>query len=379
MRMRVSERLFRPLRLGAVSAVGAFGILATVERAIGVDASVASFLLLLGISVLVGAATFLTVRRRFIDVKSSGDSLANNASQLGFVIRRELGPSYGASFDELVQDYRGQIRDLRDQLRAACLTSHDAVKIEVHGPLRVFDPNAAGGPVLTYPGSLLVDQVLVTNKAFEAFLKENPDWQPEKVAERYGVPYFLAEFIDGRSPSDKWDHPVVWVSWFAAAAYCNWRSRADECREVYAFHDPFTVTSDLLADGWRLPTVAEWESVARLGFDPQLVLDPTRANYGLHYRGTTAVGRFPSHSASGPSVFDVFGNVKQWCQDADPRIPANRAFKGASWMDPPRSLRVDATGGLPPQNTNPDFGFRCVRMLIPHHALSGNEGRPTRA
>ena len=133
-------------------------------------------------------------------------------------------------------------------------------------------------------------------------------------------------------------------------------------RQVYTFEDDHRVVADLSANGWRLPTVTEWTTAAQSGEAAEITIDPTKTNYGLHYRGTTAVGRFLPFPPSERPVYDILGNVTQWCQDADIGRLSHRSFKGASWMDHPKHLRMDTTGSLPPENTNPDFGFRCVRV-----------------
>ena len=230
------------------------------------------------------------------------------------------------------------------------------------GPIKCLESVPADVTPPDYPGIFLIDPIPVTNRSFEKFLQANADWNPDLVAERYAVPYFLSEFVEGKPPADKWDHPVVWVSWYAAAAYCNWRSKDEGLHEVYTFRDHEHVITDLTANGWRLPTVAEWEAVAGDEGVVSRLLDPQRANFGLHYRGTTPVARFLPFPPDHFHVYDILGNVKQWCQDADVDYPENRRFKGASWMDPAQLVRVDRTGSLPPQNTNPDFGFRCARV-----------------
>lgn len=150
-----------------------------------------------------------------------------------------------------------QIGKLQEQLSGPRLPDK-AVQIE-------------GGPLLEAEPELLldgysIDPFPVTNYEFSLFLSKEPEWADKSWVERkYGIPYYLCEFRDGKYPEDKWDHPVVWVNWFAAATFCNWRSRRDDLKDVYRFESPSEVKADLQANGWRLPTEAEWEQAARGG------------------------------------------------------------------------------------------------------------------
>ncbi len=102
----------------------------------------------------------------------------------------------------------------------------------------------------------------------------------------------------GRSSSQQgaMNHPVVWVSWHDAMAYCVWLT--DCLREWSGTPEPLATL--LRAEGWRviLPSEAEWEKVAR-GTDGRVYPwsnepDPNRANYGETGMNTTsAVGCFP--------------------------------------------------------------------------------------
>ena len=271
-----------------------------------------------------------------------------------------------------IAHYQNTIRRLQDQLRGRRVSANPVL---VEGGPFVGLPKQSGiGDILI--DSFLIDAFPVTNQEFERFIAESEEWNAAAIYKKYGIPYYLCEFLGNVAREDRWDHPVVWVNWYAAAAFCNWRSATEGRVAVYVFRSPTDVQADLFADGWRLPTESEWEMAARAGSAADGPwngnVNPTQANYGHCYRGTTSVGRF---EPNGLGVFDMIGNVKEWCHDwySDkyPTFPATnpsgpetgrfKVFRGASFMGGKELLRFAQRGKLPPENTNPDFGFRCVR------------------
>jgi formylglycine-generating enzyme required for sulfatase activity len=271
-----------------------------------------------------------------------------------------------------IVDYQNTIRKLQDQLRGR-RASVSPLLVE-GGLLRRQRKNSGVGDILIAP--FLIDVFPVTNQEFGRFITESEEWNAAGIYKKYGIPYYLCDFRGNVAPEDKWDHPVVWVNWYAAAAFCNWRSTTEGRGAVYVFRSPTDVGSDLTLDGWRLPTEAEWEIAARAGTETEDPwngdVNPTQANYGHCYRETTSVGRFEPNALG---IFDMLGNVKEWCHDwySDKRPSARvrnpsgpftgrfKIFRGASFMDGKELLRFAQRGKLPPENTNPDFGFRCVR------------------
>ena len=196
------------------------------------------------------------------------------------------------------------------------------------------------------------------------------------------------------------------VSWFGAAAYANWRS-AQQGREPS--YDLSIWECDFEANGYRLPTEAEWEYAARGGYHPECTevpepycrypwgdtIDGSNANYensGDPYEAgdwpwTTPVGYYDGNQtppgedmANGYGLYDMAGNVYDLCwdryrenwysqQDAsedDTRGPdsgTDRVGRGCCWYADSSYLRCAGRDcGQPSQGVNM-VGFRCVRSF----------------
>jgi formylglycine-generating enzyme required for sulfatase activity len=160
--------------------------------------------------------------------------------------------------------------------------------------------------------------------------------------------------------------PVAGVTWFDAEAFCRWLTRATGA-------------------ACQLPSEAQWEAAARGG----LVGQPYpwgaqapradgvyRANYHTEipgatgFRFTAPVGSFP---ANGYGLFDMAGNVSEWCLDryvpvrtGGPFKPGVlRLLKGGSFISGARDLRCAARQSAPPAYADGYIGFRVVRLAHP--------------
>jgi formylglycine-generating enzyme required for sulfatase activity len=172
-------------------------------------------------------------------------------------------------------------------------------------------------------------------------------------------------------------HPMVFVSWFGAAAYCNWKSAQDGLVPVY---DPTNNWSAIPGgDGYRLPTEAEWRKAAAwdanaavfraygTGSDGISAGDANYLNSGDGFETnvvrTCPIGAYPTLSAYG--LRDASGNVWEWCQDfydaagSNPSVDPH-AVRGGGWGNLSRELSAGTRGGNKPGQVKDSVGFRIV-------------------
>ena len=216
-----------------------------------------------------------------------------------------------------------------------------------------------------YLDAFHIDRYEVTNAQYKKFIDANPQWQKGRIPRKYHDGDYLKHWAGNEYPPDKGNHPVVYVSWYAAMAYAQWQ-------------------------GKRLPTEAEWEKAAR-GADYRYIpgmirLDADKANYGENVGDTTVVGTYPANEYG---LYDMRGNVWEWCLDeynadfyaASPRhnpiaggtvdnilsdwtnVKSVRVLRGGSWVSHAKFVRVSDRTRFTPKITNKARGFRCVRSV----------------
>lgn len=178
----------------------------------------------------------------------------------------------------------------------------------------------------------------------------------------------LYEQVMGEGPSTPHGDrlPVEGVSWTDAVRFCDALSVREGLRPAYRApaDDAGAPDWDRAADGYRLPTEAEWEHACRAGttearYGPLDEIAWHRGNSGerLHEVG----GRRPNDWG----LHDMLGNVWEWCWDVyDPEVYGSyRVLRGGGWFDEHWSCRASVRRRSHPTLRIDDVGFRLARTL----------------
>ncbi len=223
-------------------------------------------------------------------------------------------------------------------------------------------------PVHTvYVNSFYIDKYEVTNEEYKRFIDANPWWRKDRILGKYHDGDYLKHWTGNRYPYGKGNHPVIWVSWYAAMAYAQWK-------------------------GKRLPTEAEWEKAARGGLVNNYLsgglVNSQTANYDRNVGSTTRVGNYQANSYG---LYDMVGNVSEWCLDAyssnfyansarrNPvaggsihsivsnfrSLTAARVLRGGSWSSSASYVRIAYRSNNSLVRTSNTTGFRCVKPFAP--------------
>lgn len=171
--------------------------------------------------------------------------------------------------------------------------------------------------------------------------------------------------VTGERPSEvRGDRlPVEDVSWWDAVRFCNALSHREGLAPAYRLDgDGEGIEWDPAADGYRLPTEAEWEYACRAG--------TTGPRYGpldeiAWYRGNS---REQVHEVGGRQpnawgLYDMLGNVWDWCWDIydAEAYGSYRVLRGGGWLDEHWSCRASVRRRSHPTFRVDDVGFRVAR------------------
>ena len=208
------------------------------------------------------------------------------------------------------------------------------------------------------------------------------------------------------------NHPVHSVSWWDVVKWCNARSEREGLTPVYRNADGTVFktgttapTANWSANGYRLPTEAEWEKAARGGLSGQRFpwgneINHSHANYRANgsaytydtspyttwtYHPTYNDGTMPytspvgSFAPNGYGLYDMAGNVREWNWDwyaastytegaSDPKGPASgsyRVLRGGSWFNFAFFCRSASRFNFIPGSRSINLGVRPARSSVP--------------
>ena len=254
------------------------------------------------------------------------------------------------------------------------------------------------------------DFILIKGGTFQMGSPDSEDWRSnDEVLHSVTVsPFYMASHevtqqewreVTGKNPSSfTGDNlPVESITWLEAVEFCNALSRKEGKTPVYTVSDGGrTVTWDRGADGYRLPTEAEWEFAARAGtttpFYSKRVPGADDVNFYGHYpyqieqnyfndsvletqpgvyRGKTLpVGSFKPNPWG---LYDIYGNVGEWCFDyygdysasnqtnpAGPDSGTRRVYRGGGWNDFGKNLRSAYRAAMQQSSSAYNVGLRLV-------------------
>lgn len=201
-----------------------------------------------------------------------------------------------------------------------------------------------------------LDTIDVTNAAFADFVEARPEWSRDGADPQLHNGRYLEHWSDGGPTGEQLTHPVTFVSWHAAVAYCRWR-------------------------GKRLPTEPEYEWAAQ---DPGLAGrypwgDTPPHDTLVSWRGNGIDGTVPvaSYRPNSRGLYDMSGNV--WRFTADPwrgsyaeaanatdpvangdAQGARKVVRGGSWGANAANLRVRYRDSHRSFDAREMVGFRCA-------------------
>lgn len=184
---------------------------------------------------------------------------------------------------------------------------------------------------------------------------------------QYQVTQALYFEVTGQRPASfKGDQrPVEEVSWLEAMQFCNLVSEKVNLQPCYVFEEQSKeVIFDEQANGYRLPTDAEWEYACRAG--------TRQVQYGqlediAWYKENSGETTHPvGLKMSNPwGLYDMLGNVWEWCWDVyDPEVYGSyRVLRGGGWFDPARGCLASNRRRSHPTYAIDDLGFRVARLV----------------
>jgi len=205
---------------------------------------------------------------------------------------------------------------------------------------------------------------------FSAFVS---DTGYKTTAEKNGKSFYFNQFIDDideqkgmnwRNPGFTQDdnHPVVHVSFYDAAEYCNWLSKKEGLKPFYSISST-SVIENTGANGYRLPTEAEWEYACRAGtttpFNTGKTIRYNQANFNSENSSIFKTVSVRKYAPNNWGLYNMHGNVFEWCSD---NVKDNlNSVRSSSWLSEIPTVRSAFRNFIRRDVSISFMGFRIAR------------------
>lgn len=182
---------------------------------------------------------------------------------------------------------------------------------------------------------------------------------------KYPVTQGLYFEITNKNPSTfKGDQrPVETVTWMEAIDFCNSLSVKSGLQPCYILQQNEEVVFNPMANGFRLPTEAEWEYACKAGSN-KIRYDSLDLIAWYKDNSDQSTHAVAQKKPNAWSLYDMLGNVWEWCWDLyDVEVYGSyRVFKGGGWCDEERSVMATTRRRSHPVEFKiDDLGFRIAR------------------
>jgi len=202
-----------------------------------------------------------------------------------------------------------------------------------------------------------IDTFDVTNQRFAHFVQSVREWSKERADDSLHNGRYLEHWADGDPPANLMEHPVTFVTWHAAVAYCDWQGKRllTEIEYEWAAQNAATATEYPWGNMPPDNDVVNWS--------------------GSDIRTTVPVGSYPPNARG---LYDMSGNVWQFTADpwlgsyAEMLVPsmnaakpatslnARKVVRGGSWGANAANLRVRYRDSHRAFDAREMVGFRCA-------------------